>query len=170
MPPKGVDNFLKSCIERGLLIDTCCLLILCFGTSHKRTHGMDNEQMILDRIVKFTTERGSRIILTPHIVAEASNIVLNRKKPSHAQDVGDIFNSLVNAIKSMHEHHIPKDKVINSGYISFLGFTDISIMSAAQKRGYGVVTVDSELFSRLCEVGCNVVHPTTIDITNLASM
>lgn len=159
--PNDKDEFFHSCIFNGFILDANLFLLLAFGTSHKRTEGLDEEMEITKTIVSFCSERKGKLVLTPHIIAEISNMLINRtKRSNYAKD--DRFIKMTEFIRMAKEYQVPKDMILDNIHLSYIGFTDLSILEAAKKERYGVLTGDQELFCRLSNESCQVVNPKII--------
>jgi hypothetical protein len=159
--PNDKEAFFHACIFNGLIVDANLFLLLAFETSHKRTNGMDEELIITRRIASCCSERGAKLILTPHIVAEVSNMIINRgKKFNFSGDAN--FIKLTGFLREAQEHSVEKELILENTHLSYVGFTDLSILEAAKKKNYGVLTVDNELFCRLVDEGRQAVNPRVI--------
>lgn len=145
--------------NRGLLLDTNLFVLLIIGMidkkgvpNNKRTSAYTQEdfEMLLSFIGQF-----SKIIVTPHIMAETSNLV-------------DVFNKGLKAapfliIKkfieqgSFNEIEMPSIKIINSpGFLQY-GLTDSGLVEVASNR-YLILTDDLKV--------ANYAYSRSADIIN----
>lgn len=159
--PNDPGAFLRACIRNGFILDTNTFLLLTLGTSHKKTLGYDEELKIVRRIASYCSENKGKLVLTPHIVSEVSNILINRSK-RHDFSENQNFTKKVEFIKNATEHQVEKDVILNNTHLNYIGFTDLSILEAAKKEKYGVLTMDGELFCRLCDDSCFAAIPKVI--------
>ncbi len=163
MSNKLFEQFIRACIKNGIIIDTCLFLALIFGNNHKRTKNLDNILPILSIIVTYCTSQQSQIIITPHILAELSNLTVNRSKDIDNEDKKNI-NALINKVKESTEAFIAKNDILNNHATHFLGFTDVSIIEAARKYEYGVLTQDAKLYLELQRANCQSIN--ILDLVN----
>lgn len=160
MPTDG-SAFLRACLTNGFIVDANLFLLLAFGTSHKRTAGMDEELNITKTIATYCSDNGGKLILTPHIIAEVSNLLINRAKRFDFS--GDAnFTKMTDFLREATEYPVPKGLILGNAHLAYVGFTDLSILEAAKEEGYGVLTRDGELFCRLIDERCQAVNPKVI--------
>lgn len=159
--PSDRSAFFRACIKNGFIVDANLFLLLAFETSHKRTQGMEEELKITREVTRYCSEKGAKLILTPHIIAEISNMLINRQKGFNFSK-NENFTKMTDLLYAAQEHHIPKELILRNSQLTYIGFTDLSILEAANKEGYGVLTIDNELFCRLSNDRCQVVSPKVI--------
>jgi hypothetical protein len=156
--PSNKEAFFHACIFNGFIVDANLFLLLAFDTSHKKTDGMDEELVITRRVATHCSDQGGKLILTPHIISEISNMLINRgKRFDFSHDAN--FIKLTKFLQEAKEHPVEKELILGNAHLSHIGFTDLSILEAAKKENYGVLTIDGELFSRLCDDGRQVMNP-----------
>lgn len=160
MPSDG-NAFLRACITNGFIVDANLFLLLAFETSHKRTEGMEEELNIARAITTYCSERGAKLILTPHIIAEISNMLINRRKGLNFSGNTN-FIRLTEFLHAAQEHPVPKELILGNSHLTYVGFTDLSILEAAKEKDCGILTIDNELFCRLSDEQCQVLNPKTI--------
>lgn len=155
------SGFLRACMANGFIVDANLFLLLAFDTTHKYTHGLEEELLITRSVTGYCSEKGAKLILTPHIIAEISNMLINRgKKFNFTGDAN--FITLTKFLKESLEHPVPKDLILGNSHLAYIGFTDLSIIEAAKEKGFGVLTIDNELFCRLTDEGCYAINPRII--------
>jgi hypothetical protein len=159
--PSDRNAFFRACITNGFIVDANLFLLLAFETSHKRTEGMDEELKITRAVTRYCSDRGGRLILTPHIISEISNLLISRQKRVSFSGNAN-FTKMTEFLHAAQEHHVPKGLILGNSHLNYLGFTDLSILEAANKEGYGVLTIDNELFCRLNDDSCQVINPKKI--------
>lgn len=159
--PKSVTEFFRASIKNGLIVDANLFLLLAFELDHKRTEDLGGELEVLQAITSYCVDQGGRLILTPHIIAEVSNMLINRGKKFDLS--GDSkFARLTRFVALAAEKHISKELILDNKHLAYLGFTDLSIMEAAKEDGFGVLTLDNELYCKLTDEECLVVNPRVI--------
>lgn len=143
---------------RGLIIDTNVLLLLLVGlydesfVSHfKRTRMYTPEDF---RIVKEFASYFRQIVVTPHILAELSNLSLQMKEDR----LGPYFSCLTQVLKAARETPISKDVLLQDETLPRFGFTDLSIASASSQHRTLVLTDDFRLFGLLSGRNGNVIN------------
>jgi rRNA-processing protein FCF1 len=149
-----VAQLMQRYSRAGLLIDTNLLLLYLVGvldrnriTTFKRTSIYTSDDFdMLDAIMG----RFQRVITTPHILAEVSNLggqlgaPLNRK----------FFDVLAEAITRLNEQYVPSNDAMQ-GYRR-LGVTDAGIIHIAHT--YLVLTDDFPLSNYLESRGIDVIN------------
>lgn len=160
MPSDG-SAFLRACITNGFIVDANLFLLLAFETSHKRTTGMDEELKITRTITSYCSEKGGKLILTPHIIAEISNLLINREKGFNFSGSAR-FAKMTDFLHAAQEHNVPKDLILGNSHLAYVGFTDLSILEATSKKNYGVLTIDKVLFCKLTDERRQAANPKII--------
>jgi rRNA-processing protein FCF1 len=157
-----LDSALQSAISKhaaaGILVDTNLLLLYLVGVydrefvgTFKRTQNYTGEDF--DSVAQLI-HRFRRIITTPHILSELSNLSLGIKGDRGIR----YFATLVQALRQTREIHVEKDELLENGLLSKLGFTDLSILEAAKQHKYLVLTDDFPATGYLRSAGCTVVN------------
>jgi hypothetical protein len=155
-------TFLQALIEKhasnGLLVDTNLLLLFLVGAydrgyirTFKRTQRYTEEDfdLLAGLIPQF-----HRIVVTPHILAELSNLSLAMKGDRAVA----YFVVLVEVLREAREVHIDKDVLLDYGWLPRVGFTDLSILEASKRHDYLVLTDDFEAAGLLACEGCDVIN------------
>ena len=159
--PNDRSAFFRACLINGFIVDANLFLLLAFGTSHKRTDGMEEELNITKTVTGYCSDQGGKLVLTPHIVAEVSNMLINRKKGFNFSGNSN-FIKMIEFLRLAQEYQVPKELILDNIHLPYIGFTDLSILEAAKNEGYGVLTVDKELYCRLSAESCQAVNPRII--------
>ena len=149
--------------SNGLLIDTNVLLLYFVGLydpefvsqfKNTRNHGYTADDVtFLRRLVALFR----RIVTTPHILAELSNLSMQIKDPRRK----DYFKRLAAELRAFHEEFISKDTILDSpqfAWLPSLGFTDMSVIVAAARHGYLVLTDDLKASAYLRKLGRDVIN------------
>lgn len=157
MSDRTLEEFIHACVKYGIIVDTCLFLAFVFGCNNKRTHDLGKILPILNQIINYCLVKQSKIILTPHILAELSNLVVNREKNIDSQDKRNI-STLIDKVNGSTEKIITKEDIVKNKATSFLGFADVSIIEAAKQNNYGVLTKDGKLHLELQRAGCQSIN------------
>ena len=132
-----------------LVLDTNLLLLLCIGSFKieslsklKCTARYSSEDYIL--LLKILDFFQKQIIITPHILAEFSNISKNDIKDS---EIAQYLVHVVEKLKGFQEQHIPLVGllILNVGLLARFGFPDIGIIEAAKILNAFILTDDGAL-------------------------
>ena len=144
--------------SHGLLIDTNLLLLYGVGLydrNHiprfKRTRQYSIEDFDwLRQFVQFF----QRIVTTPHILAELSNLAVERRgaKPPPYLPV------LLDLIRASKELYVEKDVILGADYLPRLGVTDTAVIELARRKKYLVLTDDFPLFGYLQSFECEAIN------------
>ena len=104
--------------------------------------------------VRDFTSRFARIITTPHILAELSNLALDgadlRRRP--------FVEMIIEVIRQTKELYVEKDAILETEYLTRIGVTDTGIVELARKKSYLVLTDDFPLSGYLQKYECDVVN------------
>ena len=113
---------------RRIILDTNLLILLIVGdtdskliTKHKRTNVFSLQDY---QLLKLVLEDYQQIVVTPHILAETSNLACQISDP----DKSKILQTLGVFIGVQHELQHPSKSVVNSSYFVRLGLTDSVIL------------------------------------------
>lgn len=144
--------------SRGLLLDTNLLLLYAIGlyerdyiAKFKRTRQYDPEDF--DWLRQFTAPF-HRVITTPHILAELSNLAVDKRNGKAAP----YLSVLLELIRLAKELYVEKDVIVGTDYLPTLGVTDAAIVELARRKSYLVVTDDFPLTGYLQFFNCDVIN------------
>lgn len=138
----------------GLIIDTNLLIVLLVGTYNpsliNRYCGFDQDTFVfIKRLLALTQPK---IVVTPHILTEVHNLTFHAIKQPGLEEY---VSKVIGIIELAHEEHIDKTLLLgNVKMLAAFGFTDLSIIEAAKKNGYAVITDDDRLFGSLLSNDC----------------
>lgn len=125
----------------GILIDTNLLLLYAVGLCNpslvarfKRTNRYTADDF---RFVRDLAQRFRRLVTTPHILAEVSNLAIDRDGPRAPH-----FSSLVRVLRAAHELYVCKDDVLSSDAFGRFGATDAATITLGLRERYLVLTDD----------------------------
>lgn len=151
--------------KKGLLLDTKPLLLLLVGACDANRfkdinriagYTKDNYHLLLDLLEFF-----ERIITTPNILTEASNL-LRQAHLSH-----DDYLIVTEYVKSFKEEYIPSAKVVSHDHFYQFGLADIATLDCACGK-YLVLTADAPLYGYLVNMNVDAINFNyMLDIGNL---
>ncbi len=155
------NTYIESLIDKyrtkGIAIDTEILLLLCIGlfdegliTRFKRTSKYTLEEF---RIAQWIIGEISPHLVTPHVLAEFSNLSNNLKERRNGY-----YSAIDSFLKNEIEVFYPKEDILDDPYVSFLGFADISLFKTCRDRGCVLFTADSPLTDILRRQNVDVIN------------
>lgn len=152
----------------GILLDTNMLLVYVLGRydpdrieKFKRTNTFRKEDFVfLSQFVRHF----HRIVATPHILTEVSNLAANLAEPCRSA----CFESLRSDISRFHEIWDSAVTIVSSPVFQRLGLTDAGI-SIAAKQEYLVLTDDLDLYTTLWKYGVEAINFNHIRLSGWSS-
>lgn len=142
----------------GLLIDTNLLLLYLVGAYDKGFIGRFNRTAQYSdedfQVVCRFVSGFRKVITTPHILAELSNLSFQMPKSK----IREYFVYVVDFLRRAGEHYVKKDCMIGSDLLARVGFTDLGIIEAAKQGNYLVLTDDFETAGILRAVKRDVIN------------
>ncbi len=162
-----IDDDTKSLVSKykrkGILVDTNILLLWFVGSVNPQRISQFNrtEKFTIEDyaiLVRFLTSF-SKIVTTPNILTELSNLVIKDiKKPELPRCFEKLTEALLTeASFKLEEHYIESSIVTSVNKISDFGLTDCSILELARNR-YLVLTDDWGLTKYLDKSGIDVIN------------
>jgi hypothetical protein len=144
---------------RKILVDTNLLLLFVVGSTsqewigrHKRLGAFDvRDYVILARIVG----AAEKIVVTPNILTETSNLLGSPKNP----DDQALFGLLAQIVKSadiLEEVYVPSARAAETRQFPYLGLTDAGILTLKEQNTV-VLTLDQRLASECMNMGLSVL-------------
>lgn len=141
-----VDDLINKYRNRGLLIDTNLLLLLIIGIfdkqfigNYSRLNKYDDEDF---EILKVFVGEFNKLIITPHILTELSNLSFFIKEPK----LSEYIQILVKTLKAFHEETLNKDAILNLNLLPKLGVTDSTFIEVAKTKKYLLITDDFDAY------------------------
>lgn len=153
-----LDTLIRRYASKGLLVDTNVLLMYLVGLydpkyigEFKRTQQYTTDDF---QIVQALTLRFRRLVTTPHILSELTNLsrALQEKRAL------EYFRRLVGVLKRTREVYVDKDVLLGHRKLPQFGFTDLSILEAARRSRYLVLTDDFAAAGMLRVEKCDVIN------------
>jgi len=155
---KTISHILQRYAGKGLLLDTNVLLVYLLGLANpgiigtaKRTeaYSVDDYRMLRSLVVRF-----HRLIVTPHILAELTNLAPSLED----RRVRTFFAHVLAVVGVSREIHTGKDVLLRQEGLPQFGFADLSVVEASRTVGCLVVTDDFKAAGLLLRSGCPVLN------------
>ena len=112
-------------------------------------------------LVQFLT--GRRVIITPGVLAEAMSFA--KKIPQ--KRFGEMIEADMDTLRELGEIHVPKNDTFSRAELMYLGYTDVSLLIAAEMQNGEILTEDWKLHTRCRQLGVEATH--MISIKDIAS-
>lgn len=142
---------------KPVIIDANLLVLLVVGltdssliSKHKRTRSFETEdyKLLTDALSHF-----DQIIVTPHILTEASNLLSQTSEPIASA----LRNTLSELLSTQREEFEPSAAVAEHGSFLRLGLTDSAILRLVE-REVPVITTDLDLYLAACKTNPNAIN------------
>ena len=140
-----------------LLLDTNLLILLVLGRynrkligKHKRSREFVPEDY---EILSHALRSYRRILVTPNLATEASNLLSQTSSPSRER----LREGLAALIRDICEVYVTSNDASRHEYFSFLGLADATIISCVVKD-HTVLTMDFRLCGYLTKAGRRVIN------------
>lgn len=144
-------------MSKTYIIDTNLLVLLIVGktskrfvSTHKRTSSYTVDDFILLDLI---LSDASKIIVTPNILSETSNLIRQFSEPGRGQII-EFFKFFV---ENVCEIYLESVVVIESKSFNRLGLTDASILSVQEKDTI-ILTDDLDLYLTSDALGKTVIN------------
>lgn len=155
---QNIDCLIEYYQSKGIIIDTDIMLVYIVGScdldyisQFKRTDKYCAED---HKVISYVISCFSKKVVTPHILAELSNLSLQARK----EEREDYFNIFMELLKRTTEDYIGKDIVLSFPLFPIIGVTDLGIIEAAKKSSYLVFTNDKYLVGQARKKGVSVLR------------
>lgn len=143
---------------KGVLLDTNLLVLLVVGLyrrdripKHRRTKSYTIQDFVfITRLVAHFSRR----LTTPHILAEADNLIRQLDAVEH-RAMSAVMTSVVS---TLFEVYVPSSTAISQKDYAHLGLTDSVVLIAAATEDVLVVTADNALANSLSRLGRDVLN------------
>ena len=142
----------------SVMVDTNLLVLLVVGLTsesmtekHKRTkeYGRKGYKLLLETLSLF-----DRIVVTPHILAETSNLVRQCADPLKTQ-VGE---SLAVLVFESEEQAVPAERIARQPEYPWIGFTDAGVLEALSESAATLLTEDDGLYAASLGRGLDAIN------------
>jgi hypothetical protein len=153
---RDVRSYIVQKNPEGLIIDTNVLILFLIGiydADFIENCNLTNRYTKKDfDLLKSVISYFKKIVITPHIIAELSNLSISHSRSSLRGDkLKSYFMVVVNKLQSMEEKSIDLYSMLglDINLICELGFTDIGIFELSKKLNMPILTDDTPLHARL---------------------
>lgn len=158
IPLASADDLVARNRSRGVAVDTALLMLLAVGqyergyiSKFKRTAQYSDEDYdILNRFLGGF----NRLILSPHVLCEASNQSFQIPQAR----LGSYLGHFLSLISKLEEVYVPKESIITNSYVRRLGVTDTGLIISCVERGCLLLTTDRTLVGLARKEGVDVFH------------
>ncbi|RLG24202.1 hypothetical protein DRN85_08070 [Methanosarcinales archaeon] len=143
--------------RKPVFIDTSPLLLLLVGIYNQEMIGKarrlkDYKPAHFDVLWQFLAQR--RIYITPGVLAEVTNLADQTVKANFEEFVEANSDTL----EKMVEYYVQKNDILKKSEFARIGYTDTSILAAAEETDGEVLTSDHPLYLRCKKSGLDVTH------------
>jgi len=145
--------------RKGIIVDTGPLVLLLAGYYNYDSIGKSKltaefEKGDFDLLICFLS-KFRKIIVTPHVLAEVSNLINTRV---HKSDFADFIEKIIENLSDFKEVYVQKDEIISREELKKVGITDTGILLACERDNNLILTKDFR-FKGLCiSKGLPVIH------------
>jgi hypothetical protein len=147
--------------QHGIIVDTNVLLLYFVGNSrHKRTSQYLPRDY--DLLLKLLKRFQNRIVTTPNILTEVSNL-LGNCTTSDQKKLWSVFASKVSVLG---EKYLDSQRISQTPMFSKFGLTDSAIIELVKDK-YLILTDDAMLFQYLEKNKIDVINFTHLRTSNL---
>ncbi|XOB46488.1 MAG: hypothetical protein ACKKMV_03490 [Candidatus Nealsonbacteria bacterium] len=155
-----IQFLIRKYFSKGIIIDTNLLILYLIGSwspdyigksrvTYDRGYTVEDFR-IINRLLQFF----KKIIITPQILAELSNLTFDRE----ASQFKGYFAEVIGFVNKCNEKYISKDDMISKPFLSKIGFTDQSIIEASKNNNLLVLTDDFPLVGFLTSSKCDFIN------------
>lgn len=156
-----MDKLLNKMQKRGVLLDTNLFILLIVGMVDPRyisTHKKLNSAYTAEdyKLLLSTLETCQKIVVTPHILAETSNLVVHGMHGELQSKAYLTLQAVSQARNFVEVHDSISTIVLNAGYIQY-GVSDIGLLEAL-KNEYVLLSDDFKLCGYAESMGYEVLN------------
>ncbi len=165
---KSIIAFREAKGKQKLILDTNLLILLLVGffdpdhiENCPRTKGFCKDDF--DLLLKILENFESEIIITPHVLAELSN--LSKSKMGVPEDkISSYFKVIIDKLSKFQEEHIPLKELIGIDLkiLVRFGFPDMSIIESSKKLRAIILTKEDDMVDHARSIGIKAINFTNI--------
>lgn len=137
---------------RGIILDAQLLVLLIAGLAgphyvrrHKRLAAFDGRDF---ELLQGLLARAATVVVTPHVLAEASNLVRQIGEPARSE----MTATLGRLTQGMVERHVPATSAMAGEAFLRLGLTDAALL-AIDEAQLTLLTADTDLYLAASRAG-----------------
>jgi hypothetical protein len=135
-----------------ILLDTNLLVLLIVGSTSERsisTHKRTRAYVIASfRLLSAIVDSPSKLISTPHILAETSNLIRQCAEPLRS----GLSTTFAASIAVLSENHVAARQVVSSRHFQRLGLTDATVLEFGS-ADVALLTDDLDLYHAAAKAG-----------------
>ena len=153
------EKNIRSYFRKGIIVDTGPLILLLAGYHNYDTIGKNKltaefTKADFDILMGFLSNfRG--IIVTPHVLAEISNLINTKVNKS---DFTDFIEKTIEELLRFKEIYIQKDEILAGEEVKKVGITDAGILLACERDNNLILTKDLKFEGMCRSKGLPVIH------------
>jgi predicted nucleic acid-binding protein len=110
---------------------------------------IEDFQRISNFVSKF-----KKIIITPHILTELSNLSFNITEPK----LSSYLQKFVRVLKNFHEESLDKNTILKLDLFAKLGVTDSAFIEIAKDKKYLVITDDLDAYANMLKLRIDAIN------------
>lgn len=153
------EKNIRSYFRKGIIVDTGPLILLLAGYYNYDLIGKNKLTAEFTKedfdILNGFLSNFRIIIVTPHVLAEVSNLINNGIDKSK---FADFIDKIIEKLSDLKEVYVQKDEIIFREELKKVGITDTAILLSSEKDGNLILTKDFK-FEGLCRSkGLPVIH------------
>lgn len=144
------DKFFNNYLRNGLIVDSCVLFdfLNLHHLNTKENYCLTEEDKKLFLQLKRFLSVNSKKYITPHILAELSNLINIRT--NNLEDFSKLINLVKEKLEEYEEIHFSKKDILNELSVNQFGVTDIGIKLLSKQDNKIILTKDG-LFCNHCK-------------------
>jgi rRNA-processing protein FCF1 len=148
-----ISSYRRTNPAASLIIDTNILLLFFIGifdpcylkecplmTDNGKNYTKNHFELMKKILEIFL----NKIIITPHVLSEIN--MLSRKRVKPESRMNSLFAKIIQQLERCREEHVELKIILENGGILKFGFTDISLIEAAKKNKWAILTDELNLY------------------------
>lgn len=167
-----ISLFCSKKIGANLIIDTNIFLLLFLGTYNKdymrksslmtnnnKNYTNEHYDLMLEIIKRFR----NNIVITPHVLSEINMLSRRDVKKPHFEPY---FTKMLEKLLTYKEHLVELQILLKNKGINEFGFTDMTLIEAATKNDWAILTDEINLYTKYRET-VPVIYFSNIVVTEI---
>lgn len=156
-------NHIKDYFGKDIIIDTGPLILFLSGVYNYESIGKNSLTKEFSkedfRLLSEFLRNFKKIIITPHVLTEVSNLVNNKLPKNYFKD---FIVKVLKDIKDMKEVTINKEEITSKEILKEIGVADTSILICCEKENKLILTKDFNLSLRGQKKEMPIIHFDTL--------
>lgn len=144
------DKFFNNYLKNGIIVDSGVLLdfLNLHYLNKKKNYSLTKEEEKLFLQLNRFLSVGSKKYITPHILAELSNLI--NIKTNNPEDFSKLINLIKEKLEEYEEIYLSKKEILDEISVNQFGITDISIKLLSKQDNKIILTKDGD-FCKHCK-------------------